>query len=71
MHDIDDMEIRGVPSVMVASEPFEDAAEKQADALGLNIARIFVSHPVQDRTEEEMHEMADLVFDELLDTLIE
>ena len=36
---------------------YNDAAQKQADALGLDVARVFVPHPVQDRTDEEMHEM--------------
>ncbi len=57
--------------MMVASAPFEEAAQTQVDALGLDISRIFVPHPIQDRTNEEMREMVDLVFDELLDTLIE
>lgn len=54
---------------MVASTPFEDAAQKQADALGLDVARVFVPHPIQDRTDEEMHELADLVFEKVLDAL--
>ena len=57
--------------MMVASAPFEEAAQTQVDALGLDISRIFVPHPIQDRTDEEMREMVDLVFDELLATLIE
>ena len=57
--------------MMVASAPFEEAAQTQVDALGLDISRIFVPHPIQDRTDEEMRELVDLVFDELLDTLIE
>ena len=57
--------------MMVASAPFEEAAQTLVDALGLDISRIFVPHPIQDRTDEEMREMVDLVFDELLDTLIE
>ena len=55
---------------MVASTPFEDAAQKQADALGLDVARVFVPHPIQDRTDEELHELADLVFEKVLDALI-
>ena len=70
MHDKDDIEIRGIPAVMIACTPFEDAAQKQADALGLDVARVFVPHPVQDRTDEEMHELADLVFEKVLDALI-
>ena len=69
MHDIDDIERRGIPAVIIASTPFEDAAQKQADALGLDVARVFVPHPVQDRTDEEMHELADLVFEKVLDAL--
>ena len=70
MHDIDDIERRGIPAVMIASTPFEDAAQKQADALGLDVARVFVPHPIQDRTDEEMRELADLVFVKVLGTLI-
>ena len=70
MHDIDDIERRGIPEVMIASNPFEDAAQKQADALGLDVARVFVPHPIQDRTDEEMHELAALVFEKVLDALI-
>ena len=55
---------------MIASTPFEDAAQNQADALGLDVARVFVPHPIQDRTDEEMHELADLVFEKVLDALI-
>jgi len=54
---------------MIASTPFEDAAQKQADALGLDVARVFVPHPIQDRTDGEMYEMADLIFNKVLDTL--
>ena len=70
MHDIDDIERRGIPAVMIASTPFEDAAQKQADALGLDVARVFVPHPIQDRTDEEKRELADLVFEKVLGTLI-
>ena len=70
MHDIDDIERRGIPAVMIASTPFEDAAQKQADALGLDVARVFVPHPVQDRTDEEMHEMAAQDLEKDMDTLL-
>ena len=59
MHDIDDLERRGIPSVMVASVPFVDAAETQSRALGFDVARVFVDHPIQDRTDEEMTALAD------------
>ncbi|MBT4677834.1 MAG: hypothetical protein HOB67_08310, partial [Acidimicrobiaceae bacterium] len=50
MHDIDDLERRGMVGVFVASEPFSEAAETQAGALGIDVARVFVAHPIQDRT---------------------
>ncbi len=59
MHDISDFERRGIPGVFVASDPFRDAAEIQSAALGLDTARVFVPHPIQDRTDAEMTALAD------------
>ena len=59
MHDIADLEARGVPGVFVASTEFVDAAEAQADAIGFQPARVFVPHPIQDRTDDEMRALAD------------
>lgn len=70
MHDISDLELRGLPGVMVASKGFVTAAQTQADALGFStIARVFTPHPVQDRTDEEMREYADGVFDSVVEAL--
>ena len=67
MHDIAEIEARGVPGVFVASSEFVDAATAQANALGVpDIARVFVAHPIQDRTDDEMREYADKVLDEIL-----
>ena len=63
MHDIDDLERRGLPGVVIASEPFRDAAAAQSRALGLEVATVFTPHPIQDRTDEEMHAMADALVD--------
>ena len=55
---------------MVASAPFEDAAEKQAAALGLpELNRIFVPHPIQDATDNEMRDKADAIIDRLVEAL--
>ena len=60
MHDAVDLEGRGLPTVVVASTPFVDAAAAQAAALGLPDARrVFVAHPIQDRTDAEMAALAD------------
>ncbi|MBJ7461603.1 MAG: hypothetical protein JHC90_08440 [Ilumatobacteraceae bacterium] len=67
MHDIADLELRGVPSLFIASSEFIDAASAQAEALGFpDIARVFVGHPIQDRTDAEMRELAELSFPEIL-----
>jgi hypothetical protein len=59
VHDVIDLEGRGVPAVFVASSEFVDAAAVQARALGADPARVFVPHPVQDRTDDEMRALAD------------
>ena len=59
MHDIDDLERRGLAGVVVASEPFAEAAEEQARVLGLDVARVFTPPPIQNRTDQEMEDLAD------------
>jgi len=66
VHDIADLERRGVPGVFVASNVFVEAAETQATALGVPVARYFVAHPIQDRTDEEMVALADAAIDGLV-----
>lgn len=71
MHDTTWFEIQGLPAVFVASEEFIDAAQKQSEALGLpEVRRVFVEHPVQGQTDDEMRAKADAIFDELLETLM-
>lgn len=55
---------------MVASSAFQDAAEKQAAALGLpEVNRVFVPHPIQDATDNEMRDKADAIIDQLVAAL--
>jgi len=42
----------------VASNTFVDAAETQSAALGYEAPAVFVHHPIQDRTDEEMRVIA-------------
>jgi hypothetical protein len=70
LHDTVWFEINGIPSVSVASEEFVDAAETQANALGMsNAERVFVQHPIQDATDEQMREKADAVIDRVISAL--
>jgi hypothetical protein len=66
VHDITDLERRGLPGVFVASTEFVEAADAQATALGFDAARVFVPHPIQDRTDEEMTALADAAVDEIV-----
>ncbi len=67
MHDISDLEIRGVPGVFVASMEFVQAAVAQSTSLGFpTMARVFTPHPIQDRTDEEMRAYADAAYDEIV-----
>ena len=67
MHDISDLELRGVPGVFVASNQFVTAAEAQSKSLGYSaIARVFTPHPIQDRTDDEMRDYADAAFEQIV-----
>ena len=69
MHDITDIERRGVPGVFVASEVFVDAARSQGEALGFQPQRVFVEHPIQDRTDDEMRTIAEKAVEALVERL--
>ena len=67
MHDIVDLEARGVPGVFVASAEFVTAAVAQSTSLGFpTVARVFTPHPIQDRTDDEMRAYADAAYDEIV-----
>ena len=54
----------------VASEEFADAADIQAKALGLKDARcVFVTHPIQDATDDQMRGKAQAVIDQVVTAL--
>ena len=56
----------------IASDQFVDAAQVQAEALGLpELRRIFVPHPIQDATDDEMRAKADAIVDAVTDALVD
>lgn len=70
MHDTVWFEIQGTPAVTIASSEFVDAAETQARALGmLDARRVFVPHPIQDATDDEMRQKAEDVADAVIGAL--
>jgi hypothetical protein len=70
VHDIVNLESGGVPGVMIASSEFVDAASAQAAALGADPARVFVAHPIQDRTDDELRSLADGALEDILRRLL-
>jgi hypothetical protein len=69
MHDIADLEGRGIPGVGVASTEFVEAAALQSKSLGFDPAMVFVRHPIQDRSDEEMRALADEAVDAIVAAL--
>ncbi len=67
LRDVLEFEKAGKPSLLIASSAFFDAADKLARMLGQPAARrVFVAHPIQDRTDDEMRALADADLDEIL-----
>ena len=66
MHDIADLEGRGIPGVALASTEFVEAAALQSKVLGFDPAMVFVRHPIQDRTDAELRALADEVLEQIL-----
>ena len=45
---------------------FVEASEAQAQSLGFEPGVVYVLHPIQDRTDDEMRALADQAFDQVL-----
>jgi hypothetical protein len=57
---------RGIPGISVVTTGFTDAVEVQSKALGFEPAVIFVPHPIQNRTADELNKIADDVIEPAL-----
>ncbi len=62
MHDLADLEGRGLPGVGIATTEFIQAAQMQARSLGYHPPMVFVAHPIQDRTDAELRGLADAAY---------
>jgi hypothetical protein len=69
VHDTTNFEAEGRPAVFVASTEFIEAAHAQAEALGFNPAAVYVPHPIQDRSDPELHALADAALEEIVGKL--
>jgi hypothetical protein len=52
--------------VLVATTEFRDAAAAQARSLGFEPAVVWVDHPIQNRTPEELEALADESIEHIL-----
>jgi len=52
--------------LVVSSTAFIQAAEVQSKALGYDPTIVWVPHPIQDRTDAEIRELADNTVDEII-----
>lgn len=70
MHDTARLESLGIPSVPIATHVFSTAARAQAAALGRpDFDAVYVPHPIQDQTKEEIAARADTIASELAQRL--
>ena len=70
LRDVLELESLGRPAVLIASDAFARGAEEQAALLGQpSLRRLFVAHPIQDRTDDEVRELARAVTDDALAAL--
>lgn len=71
MHDLNELDARGIPGVNVITTQFVDAAAAQSEALGFEPALVVVPHPIQNRTTAELHRLADEAFERILAAIVQ
>ena len=60
------LDSRGIPGVSVVTTGFTDAVAAQSQALGFEPAIVYVPHPIQNRTAEELDQIADRAIESAL-----
>ena len=53
------LDSRGIPGINVVTTGFTDAVEVQSKALGFEPGVLYVPHPIQNRTADELKKIAD------------
>jgi hypothetical protein len=61
-----DIDRKGLPAVALFSEEFESGVEAWRTVHGFDAGAIYVRHPIQPLTEDEVHARADEVFDQVI-----
>jgi hypothetical protein len=70
LHDGSNLDLSGVPALIVATTAFTQAADVQSKALGYEPTMVWVPHPIQDRTDDELRSLADKHCDEIVGKLV-
>ena len=60
---------RGIPGVSIVTAEFADAVDVQSKALGFDPAIVYVPHPIQNRTPDELAQLADQAIEPALKLL--
>ncbi len=67
VHDVVRLERRGIATAAIGTEPFEDEAREQARVLGMpDLRMVFVPHPVQLLSDDELAALADAALPEIV-----
>ena len=66
-----DLDSRGVPGGFIASREFIEAARAQATSLGFDPFKVFVGHPIQDRSDAEIESLAEEAFVDILALILD
>lgn len=69
MHDINTLDKLGIPGLVVATTEFKPAAAAQSKSLGFEPAMIWLPHPIQNRTTDELAQLTDEALQPILATL--
>jgi len=70
LHDTVGLENLGIPAVAVATTEFRSPARIQAGALGrAGFDAVYVPHPIQDQTPQQLSARADAVVEEIVQRL--
>ena len=64
-----DFDERGIPGVMIATTAFRQAAAAQSASLGYEPAIVWVPHPIQNRTDDELRAIADEAMEEIMEKI--
>jgi hypothetical protein len=70
LHDLLTLDRRALPGCAVISEGFRAAAQAQSKALGFAPAIVWVGHPIQNRTAQELATLAEAAVAQIIGKIV-